>query len=469
MKIVITGGSGQIGRLLVRAWAARGFECVVIVRHAEAVSGASRVVAWDGRTVGSWAAELEGADVVANLAGRSVDCRYTEGNLEQMRASRVDSARVVGTAIARCERPPRVWLQMSTATIYAHRFDVANDEQTGLIGGREPGVPALWRRSVEIAQAWEAEVANAVTPQTRKIILRSAMVMSPDRGGVFDVLAMLGALGVGRHGNGRQFVSWIHERDFVRAVDFLIAHEELSGAFNLASPGPLPNRDFVVGLRAALGRRWAVPLPRWMLEIGAFVRRTESELLLKSRRVVPGRLLDAGFRFEFERWEDAARDLVARRSIAEKRWRRVLLELFGPPALGAMVFWLFAVGGSVSDWFEGRRALRPVELAQAWLLLTLFAYFFAGLQSIIYTVVLEWRFSRGLDPASWLTVAWSTVLGWLSGAAIVVVLGPSQADGIAWLVWSGLGAIVGFVNGTLIRRLSRRAATPTAPCADTKQ
>lgn len=310
MKIVITGGSGQIGRLLVRAWAARGFECVVIVRHAEAVSGASRVVAWDGRTVGSWAAELEGADVVANLAGRSVDCRYSERNLEQMRASRVDSARVVGTAISRCTRPPRVWLQMSTATIYAHRFDVANDEQTGLIGGREPGVPALWRRSVEIAQAWEGEVANAVTPQTRKVILRSAMVMSPDRGGVFDVLAMLGALGVGRHGNGRQFVSWIHECDFVRAVDFLIEREDLSGAFNLAAPGPLPNRDFVAGLHAALGRTWSVPVPRWALEIGALVRRTETELLLKSRRVVPGRLLAAGFRFEFAEWAQAARELV---------------------------------------------------------------------------------------------------------------------------------------------------------------
>lgn len=469
MKIVLAGGSGQIGRILVRTWAACGHECVVLARHADPVTGAARVVAWDGRTVGSWTAELEGADAVVNLAGRSVDCRYTERNLEQMRASRVDSARAIGTAIARCERPPRVWLQMSTATIYAHRFDVANDEETGVIGGREPGVPPLWRRSVEIAQAWEAEVANAVTPQTRKVILRSAMVMSPDRDGVFDVLATLGALGVGHHGDGRQYVSWIHERDFVHAVEFLIAREELSGAFNLAAPEPLPNRDFVARLRAALGRTWSVPVPRWALEIGALVRRTETELLLKSRRVVPGRLLDAGFRFEFEQWGDAARELVARRSIAEKRWRRVLLELFGPPALGAMVFWLFAVGGSVSDWFEGRRALRPVELAQAWLFLTLFAYFFAGLQSIIYTVVLEWRFSRGLDPASWLTVAWSTVLGWLSGVAIVVVLGPMQADGIAWLVWGGLGAIVGFVNGALIRRLSRRDATPTAPCADAKQ
>lgn len=469
MKIVLPGGNGHIGRLLVREWAARGHECVVLSRHTVTAAGDARVVGWDGRTLGAWTAELEGADVVVNLAGRSVDCRYTERNLAEMLASRVASARVVGTAIARSARPPRVWLQMSTATIYAHRFEAANDEATGQIGGREPDAPALWRRSVEIAQAWEAEVAAPALLHTRCVILRTAMVMGADRGGVFDVLATLSKFGIGHHGDGRQYVSWIHERDFVRAVDYLIAHDELMGAFNLAAPGPLPNRDFVAALRAALGRRWALPVPRWALEIGAFARRTETELLLKSRRVVPGRLLAAGFRFEFGRWEDAVRDLVARWSIAEKRWRRVLLEFFGPPALGALVLWLFVMGGSVSDWFEARSALRPVELAQAWLILTLFAYVFAGLQSMVYTVVLEWSFSRGLDPASWLTVAWSTILGWLSGAAIVVVLGPRQADGMAWLVWGGLGAIVGFINGALIRRLSRRAATPTAPCSDAKK
>ncbi|HLP25349.1 MAG TPA: NAD-dependent epimerase/dehydratase family protein, partial [Acidobacteriota bacterium] len=218
MKMVLPGGSGHVGRLLVRELTTRGHTCVVLSRGGATVPGAVRTLPWDARTLGNWQREFEGADAIINLAGRSVDCRYTERNLCAMRRSRVDSTRVVGEAIACCARPPRVWLQMATATVYAHRFDAPNDEATGIIGGDEPDVPALWRRSVEIARAWEAEVAGAATPHTRKVILRSAMVMSPDRGSVFDVLAKLCRGGLGRQGDGRQFVSWIHGDDFVRAI-----------------------------------------------------------------------------------------------------------------------------------------------------------------------------------------------------------------------------------------------------------
>ena len=310
MKIVLPGGSGHVGRLLVRELAARGHECVVLSRGEAAVPGAARSVGWDARALGVWQRELEGADAVINLAGRSVDCRYSERNLREMLRSRVESTRVVGEAIARCARPPRVWLQMATATIYAHRFDAPNDEATGIIGGDEPGVPALWRRSVEIAQAWEAEVAAAATPHTRKVILRSAMVMSPDRGSVFDVLANLCRVGLGRQGDGRQFVSWIHGEDFVRAVEFLIERDDLSGAFNLAAPEPLPNREFIAAIHHALGRRWSIPVPAWALEIGAVFLRTETELILKSRRVTSSRLPAAGFGFQFPQWHVAARRLL---------------------------------------------------------------------------------------------------------------------------------------------------------------
>lgn len=309
MKIILPGGSGHVGRLLVRELAARGHECVVLSRGAAALPGAARV-AWDARTLGVWQRELEGADAVINLAGRSVDCRYSERNLREMLRSRVASTRVVGEAIARCARPPRVWLQMATATIYAHRFDAPNDEATGIIGGDEPGVPALWRRSVEIAQAWEAEVAAAVAPKTRKVILRSAMVMSPDRGSVFDVLVRLCRAGLGRQGDGRQFVSWIHGEDFVKAVEFLIERDDLSGVFNLAAPEPLSNRDFIAAIHDALGRGWSIPVPAWALEIGAVFLRTETELILKSRRVTSSRLPAAGFEFGFQEWSAAARDLV---------------------------------------------------------------------------------------------------------------------------------------------------------------
>jgi uncharacterized protein len=186
VKIVIPGGSGQVGQLVARAFAADSDEVVVLSREAAVATG--RVVPWDGRTLGPWAAELEGADLVLNLAGRSVNCRYTAANLRAMMDSRVDSTRVIGEAIAQAARPPGVWLQMSTATIYAHRLDAPNDEATGVIGGHEPDVPDYWEYSVRIARGWERALADARTPATRKVALRTAMVMSPDRGGVFDVL-----------------------------------------------------------------------------------------------------------------------------------------------------------------------------------------------------------------------------------------------------------------------------------------
>ncbi len=172
---------------------------------------------WDGRTPGAWTDEVDGCDAVINLAGRSVSCRYTETNLREMMDSRVESARAVGAAIEQAARPPAIWLQMSTATIYAHRFDAPNDEVTGLIGGDEKDTPGYWSFSVDIAKAWEATQAQATTPRTRKVALRTAIVMSPDRGGAFDVLLRMARLGLGGPvAGGAQYVSWIHDTDFVR-------------------------------------------------------------------------------------------------------------------------------------------------------------------------------------------------------------------------------------------------------------
>lgn len=331
MKIILPGGDGHLGRLLVRALTREGHTCVVLTRDADraqrrlvaaGLAGATRAVAWDGRNVGPWAAELDGADAVINLAGRSVDCRYTEQNLAAMLRSRVESTRALGAAVAAAKNPPRVWLNASTATIYAHAAapDDAPRDETGPLGGAEPGAPALWKRSVDIGLAWEREFFAAAAPRTRRVALRAAMVMTPERGGVFAAFAGLCALGMGRQGDGRQFMSWIHEYDFVAAVRLLLARDDLDGVFNLAAPEPLPNRDFIAALHAALGRdpRHAVPAPAWLLEFGAFFHRTETELLLKSRRVVPARLLAAGFRFKFPAWPAAAADLVARRR-AERR------------------------------------------------------------------------------------------------------------------------------------------------------
>ena len=308
MKLVVPGGSGQVGQVVARAFP--DDEVVVLSRGAAAVPGA-RTVEWDGRTVGGWASEIDGADVVVNLAGRSVNCRYTDANRRQIMDSRVESTQAVGEAIASADRPPRVWLQASTATIYAHRLDAPNDEHGGIIGGDEPDAPDTWRFSIGVARAWERTAQAAETPATRKVLMRAAMVMSPDRGGVFDTLLGLVRRRLGGPvGGGEQYVSWIHHHDFARALRFLVDHEELDGPVNLAAPNPLPQRELMRALREAAGVRVGLPATRWMAEIGARAMRTETELVLKSRRVVPRRLLEAGFDFEHPDWPEAAADLV---------------------------------------------------------------------------------------------------------------------------------------------------------------
>ena len=263
MKLVLPGGAGSLGTHLADAFAADGHEVVVLTRTPRR-GGDVRQVAWDGASLGAWVDELDGADAVVNLAGRSVNCRYTPANRREIMRSRVDSTRIVGDAIAACAAPPAVWLQASTATIYAHRYDAPNDDLTGVIGGDERDAPETWRFSIDVARAWERALDEAPTPRTRMVALRTAIVMSPDRGGAFDVLLSLVRRGLGgRSGNGRQYVSWIHVEDFVRAV-------------------------------------------RWLL-------------VLKCRRVVPTRLVDEGFTFEHPAWPDAARDLCARRRALHAR------------------------------------------------------------------------------------------------------------------------------------------------------
>ncbi|WP_298460061.1 epimerase [uncultured Cellulomonas sp.] len=321
MKVVIPGGTGQVGGVLRRALVERGDSVTVLSRRPEQLEDGIRHAVWDGRTLGAWADELDGADAVVNLAGRTVSCRYTDANLRQMMDSRVDSTRVVGQAIAAARRPPRVWLQMSTATIYADARsrpdDRPHDEHTGIIGGEELDVPLYWEYSVRIARRWEAAQADADVPGTRRVALRTAMVMTPDRGGVFDYLSWMARLGLGGPvAGGRQHVSWIHGEDFVRVVELLLEREDLDGPFIVAAPDPVEQRDLMRSLRGAWGGRPGLPATRWMAEIGAFALRTDTELLLKSRRVVPGRLLDAGFTFRHPRWDAAAGDLVARRRSA---------------------------------------------------------------------------------------------------------------------------------------------------------
>ncbi len=311
MRIVIPGGTGQVGHILARHFQQRGDSVTVLSRHSRPAPW--RVVTWDGVNPGDWISELEGSEVCINLAGRSVNCRYPAENRRSILDSRIQSTRLLNQVIASLKHPPRLWVNASTATIYRHALDRPMDEVHGELGGNEPGAPDTWNFSIRVAKAWEEAFFSTPTPLTRKVAIRSAMTFSPDRGGVFDVFLSLVRHGLGgTQGPGTQFVSWIHEADFVSAIELLIAREEFTGVVNLSSPNPIPNRDFMRALRNASGTRIGLPISRWMMEIGTFLMRTESELVLKSRRVVPTRLLNAGFEFLFPEWPAAARDLVLR-------------------------------------------------------------------------------------------------------------------------------------------------------------
>jgi uncharacterized protein (TIGR01777 family) len=316
LRIVLPGGSGQVGRMLSRYFQESGHQVTVLTRlpYAEVW----QTVRWDGETIGPWTEYLEGADVCINLAGQSVNCRYNAANRAAIYNSRIRSTQVLGEAIGALADPPRVWLNASTATIYRHALDRSMDEVSGELGGDEwitprRRAPKSWNFSVRVAKDWEAAFFAAPTPRTRKIALRSAITFSPVSGNAFAVLSNLVRVGLGgTQGNGRQFVSWIHELDFARAVAFLIARDDLEGVVNLASPNPMPNREFMADLRDAWGIPNGLPAPAPLIELAALFLRTESELVLKSRRVVPGRLLQAGFDFQFPAWPEAAADLVDR-------------------------------------------------------------------------------------------------------------------------------------------------------------
>ena len=308
MRIVITGGTGQLGTVLARFFRGEGHEVAVVGR-----SVADPALRWDGRSEGPWVQAIDGADAVINLAGRTVNCRYTWPNLNEMMRSRLDSAMAVGQAIAAAAKPPKVWLQASTATIYAHTHGPAHTEATGVLGGGEPDVPAYWTYSVHIAKAWELALAAANTPHTRRVALRTGFAMSPDPGGVFDVLMWLTRRGLGgTFYGGKQYVSWIHDDDLTAMIAFLLEHDGIEGPVNLTAPEPLTNGAFMAILRQAAGVPFGLPVLPGMAELGAVFLKTDVELMRKSRRVVPQKLMDAGYSVRMPTWEQAAPDLVRR-------------------------------------------------------------------------------------------------------------------------------------------------------------
>jgi uncharacterized protein len=326
MRILLPGGSGQVGTILAWHLHSAGHEVTVLSRTPQArASHPWRILPWDGLTPGPWTTEIDRSDAVIHLSGRSVNCRYNSANRLAIFDSRIKPTLLLGKVIAASPTPPRLWMNASTSTFYRHALDRPQDEFTGELGDlpselgtREPAnLPETWSFSIDVASSWERAFLSIPTPRTRKIRLRSSMVMSPDPGGVFSVLSNLARTGLGGSiGSGHQFVSWMHDLDYCRATDLLLTQpeitEETNGIVNMTAPEPLPNRDFMRVLREAWHMPIGLPAAEWMIEIGTFLLRSESELVLKSRRVVPALLLKHGFEFAFPTWPVAARDLAAR-------------------------------------------------------------------------------------------------------------------------------------------------------------
>lgn len=302
-KIILAGGTGFIGQSLANYFANKNYRVIILTRNPDKYQSINKInyVKWNGIDLDIWQKELEGAKAVINLAGRTVNCRYNEKNKKQIYDSRLKSTQVIGEAIVQCQIPPKLWVNAGSATIYRHALDRPMDEESGELG---EGF------SVDVCQKWEAKFEEMKTPQTRKVFLRIAMVLGKD-GGVMGPLSNLVKLGLGgTQGKGNQRISWIHELDFSRLVEWLIEHPEIEGTFNASAPDPQPNRFFMKTLRKVSGVPFGLPATRWMLELGAIFMQTETELITKSRWVIPKKIQELGFKFQYPKLEEALRQIV---------------------------------------------------------------------------------------------------------------------------------------------------------------
>lgn len=294
-KIVIAGGTGFLGIALKNYFEHKGFIVISLSRKRN-----KETTYWNGKDLGEWTKHLEDAEVLINLAGKSVDCRYTDENKAAILSSRMDSTRVLNLAVEQAVNKPKVFLNASTATIYVHSETTINTEENGVIGDDF---------SMNIAKSWEKEFYANEIPGVRKIALRTSIVLGKN-GGAFPKLKTITKLGMGgKQGRGSQFISWIHIHDFCRSIEFLI-NSEISGSVNITAPNPKSNKDFMRDLRKLLSIPFGISQPVWLLELASAIIKTETELLLKSRYVYPQRLLDAGFKFKYETVKECLSGLI---------------------------------------------------------------------------------------------------------------------------------------------------------------
>lgn len=297
MKIIIAGGTGFLGENLKTYFTEKGNQVYILTRKPQH----ENEIYWDAKTIGEWKNMLEKADVIINLTGKSVDCRYHDKNKQEIYTSRIDSTKVLQEAVNLCKEKPKVWLNASSATIYVHSEKHLNTEENGVIGDDF---------SMNICKSWEEEFFKCKNEETRKVALRTSIVLG-NNGGAFPKLKMITKLGLGgKQGRGNQMVSWIHIDDFCNAVDWIIQNKNISGAINVTAPAPISNEMMMYELRKQYKAPFGLNAPVWQLEIASIFMKTETELLLKSRNVYPEKLIKSGFKFSFPTLEETIYNLL---------------------------------------------------------------------------------------------------------------------------------------------------------------
>ncbi len=300
-KIVLAGGNGYIGTVLAEYYKTIAKEVVILSRRFQPTVGNVKTLVWDGKQEGEWVNELEDTDLLVNLCGKNVNCRYTEKNKQEIISSRVDPTNLLNNMVLKLQHPPKLWINVTSATIYRHAEDHPQDELNGEIGHGF---------SVDVCRAWENAFFKVNTAHTRKIALRMGIVFGK-HDGVFPRLLNLVKFGLGgQQGNGQQYVSWIHEDDIAQITEWLLEHPEVNGIINATAPTPIKNAEQMQLIRSIYGKRLGLPAPKWLLAIGALLIGSETELILKSRWVVPARLIEAGYVFKVADIKDAIKACV---------------------------------------------------------------------------------------------------------------------------------------------------------------
>ncbi len=291
-KIVLAGGTGFVGKYLKTNFSELGYEVIIISRQSNSIQ-------WND--IPSIVEAIDNSEMLINLAGKSVDCRYNKKNKEEILRSRIGTTKILGEAIIKCKNPPELWINSSTATIYRHAEDRPMTEKAGEIG---TGF------SVGVATSWEKSFFDFKLAKTRQVALRMAIVLGKD-GGVMTPFKNLVRFGLGgQQGNGKQMFSWIHIADLFSIIRFLQSNKNMNGAYNCSAPNPVSNKVLMQSLRQVMNVKFGLPSPEFLLEIGAIIIRTETELILKSRWVVPERLLETGFQFQYPTIDEALRNIL---------------------------------------------------------------------------------------------------------------------------------------------------------------